>query len=220
LLIDTVNVAVLIYSDAKRVSMNRDQFCRVYSSVIPPAICDLICEQAMASGFESARLYRSHNDQPVDASIRSAKLVMWNSLHWTAGLLRHYADLANAEQWSFVTSTSQGAQFAQYDIGDWFDWHKDEFPTSITSNESEIWAGLNRKLTIVLNLSSPQDYDGGELQFKDTYGREFVDPKASERGRAKGSIFVFPSYILHRVTKVTSGQRCSLTSWIVGPPFR
>jgi len=37
--------------------------------------------------------------------------------------------------------------------------------------------------------------------------------------KEKGTIICFPSYIIHRVSKVTKGQRRSLVLWIHGPPF-
>jgi predicted 2-oxoglutarate/Fe(II)-dependent dioxygenase YbiX len=36
----------------------------------------------------------------------------------------------------------------------------------------------------------------------------------------KGSICVFPSFVWHRVTPVTSGTRYSLVIWNIGHPFK
>jgi PKHD-type hydroxylase len=38
--------------------------------------------------------------------------------------------------------------------------------------------------------------------------------------RQKGSALLFPSYMLHRVTPVTSGTRKSLVLWVGGNPYR
>lgn len=38
--------------------------------------------------------------------------------------------------------------------------------------------------------------------------------------RDKGTVIIFPSYILHRVTPVTKGVRKSLAVWISGPRFK
>ena len=36
----------------------------------------------------------------------------------------------------------------------------------------------------------------------------------------KGSVLLFPSYILHRVTPIKSGVRRTLVNWISGPHFK
>lgn len=69
-----------------------------------------------------------------------------------------------------------------------------------------------RKLSIVLNLSSPADYEGGDLEFRD------LTQKSAPRDQ--GHLHAFPSWAAHRVTPVTKGIRRSLVGWIAGPPFR
>ena len=36
----------------------------------------------------------------------------------------------------------------------------------------------------------------------------------------KGKLFLFPSFILHRVKPITKGERNSLVAWITGPNFK
>ena len=36
----------------------------------------------------------------------------------------------------------------------------------------------------------------------------------------KGDIVVFPSYLMHRVTPVTRGERYSLVAWACGEQFK
>jgi predicted 2-oxoglutarate/Fe(II)-dependent dioxygenase YbiX len=38
--------------------------------------------------------------------------------------------------------------------------------------------------------------------------------------REKGTAIVFPSFINHRITKITKGTRRSIVGWITGPPYR
>lgn len=72
---------------------------------------------------------------------------------------------------------------------------------------------LIRKLSFTLQLSDPSDYVGGDLCLH--FGDE---PKIMRRDR--GYVAVFPSWVLHEVTPVTSGSRYSLVSWITGKPFQ
>lgn len=95
-------------------------------------------------------------------------------------------------------------QLARYDADDqgFFRWHADT-----TSND------LTRKISIILPLSEPADYEGGVLEFNEN-GATFRPPQRA------GAPIMFPSWLLHRVTPVTRGRRYSLVAWIRGPAWR
>jgi PKHD-type hydroxylase len=71
-----------------------------------------------------------------------------------------------------------------------------------------------RKLSVVILLSDPKKFEGGE----------FCLYNGSEKGivfeKKQGKLIVFPSYMLHEVKPVTSGERNSLVAWITGPNFK
>ncbi len=74
-----------------------------------------------------------------------------------------------------------------------------------------------RKMSIIVLLSDPDDYEGGNVLFQDylaTDENEMVYPKT------KGTILFFPSFLRHAVTPVTKGERKSLVLWVHGKPFR
>jgi PKHD-type hydroxylase len=76
--------------------------------------------------------------------------------------------------------------------------------------------GLNirvRKLSLVIQLSDEEDYVGGNLELK--FGKEPVI-----LSKKRGTMLLFPYYVLHRVTPVTEGTRYSLVSWVTGPAFK
>jgi PKHD-type hydroxylase len=79
-----------------------------------------------------------------------------------------------------------------------------------------IGSGLERKLSVTVNLSDPGDYEGGDLQFLNGTGQLLTQSELRERG----SVVVFPSTLGHRVTPITSGVRYALVGWMVGPPLR
>tara|TARA_R110002167_G_scaffold47967_1_gene141770 strand:- start:69060 stop:69740 length:681 start_codon:yes stop_codon:yes gene_type:complete len=66
---------------------------------------------------------------------------------------------------------------------------------------------IRTDLSATLFLSDPQDYDGGELLVDDTYGAHKVKLSA-------GSMILYPSTSLHRVTPVTRGMRLASFFWI------
>ena len=92
---------------------------------------------------------------------------------------------------------------SRYEVGGHFDWHKDHGKGEISV----------RKLTLVIQLSHPEDYEGGDLEF---LGEKTSEPELKEYGTA----VIFPSFVYHRVAPITSGQRTSLVCWISGTPFR
>ena len=93
-------------------------------------------------------------------------------------------------------------QFTCYGPGQYFGWHVD-IGGDITSL---------RKLSLTIQLSEPDAYQGGDLHF---HGAAEM-PQA----RAQGTAVSFPSYLAHEVSPVTAGLRRSLVAWAYGPAYR
>lgn len=74
--------------------------------------------------------------------------------------------------------------------------------------------GRDRKLSIVIQLSDHDDYEGGYFKFKE------VQTPLIKDFLVKGSVLVFPSYLVHSVSPVTKGVRKSLVAWFEGPNWR
>lgn len=113
----------------------------------------------------------------------------------------------NRDDFGFeISDFGESAQAARYtaENAGHFDWHSDI--------GSGTWAA-KRKLTVVVQLSAPADYDGGGLELR-------PDSHVQELPRRRGTALIFPSFTLHRVTPVSRGQRWSLTLWAHGPGFR
>jgi PKHD-type hydroxylase len=76
--------------------------------------------------------------------------------------------------------------------------------------------GINmsvRKLSISIQLTDPEEYEGGELYL-------YVDDKGDVMDKAQGTLIMFPSYVLHEVMPVTKGERNSLVTWVTGKQFK
>jgi PKHD-type hydroxylase len=100
-----------------------------------------------------------------------------------------------------ISGFNEELQFTEYETGGVYNAHIDKQLRERV-----------RKLTVVVQLSDPLDYEGGDLEL--IFGDE---GKALPRDR--GMLLLFPSYVLHRVTPVTSGTRHTLVGWITGKPF-
>lgn len=69
------------------------------------------------------------------------------------------------------------------------------------------------KLTAILNLSENK-FTGGEFDL-------FVNgPIRIPQIDNPGAMLVFPSFIPHRVNPVTTGQRITLSRWVIGPTWK
>ena len=110
----------------------------------------------------------------------------------------------NNDIFNFNITELYKIQYTEYDesYNGHYDWHVD-------AGNGE---NSRRKLSIIVQLSDPCEYEGGELQLFDE-----GEPKICDK--TKGTIIIFPSYLLHRVTPVTKGTRRSLVTWAVGPKF-
>jgi PKHD-type hydroxylase len=71
-----------------------------------------------------------------------------------------------------------------------------------------------RKLSISIQLTNHEEYEGGELILYDG-GEEGVTMH-----KTQGTLVIFPSYVLHEVMPVTKGERNSLVTWVTGNQFK
>ena len=97
----------------------------------------------------------------------------------------------------------EGFQFTRYDA-----------PSGFYGMHIDRYIGGNvRKLSLTIQLSSAEEYEGGELALQ--FGKE---PEIMDK--QQGKLIVFPSYVLHEVRPVSKGIRYSLVAWVTGEPFK
>jgi PKHD-type hydroxylase len=77
----------------------------------------------------------------------------------------------------------------------------------------KIFNSLVRKLSIVIQLTDPKEYEGCDLQILDS-------GESQTMIRDQGTVIAFPSYVLHEVKPLISGTRYSLVAWVGGPNFK
>lgn len=174
--------------------------------------------------------------------VRDTK-ISWLNQTWIYDLFHPYIQIANKMTgWNWDWDYSETAQFTQYNKGQFYGWHQDsdsdpyeQFDQTrhayITNVQGEKiskenrytmnpnYVGKIRKLSLTCNLSDPDSYDGGNLQF-DFGCRSAVQYHTCTEIRPRGNIIVFPSELWHQVTPVTRGTRYSLVMWCLGRPFK
>ena len=154
--------------------------------------------------------------------------------HWIAGFLWHYVHKANRENFLYdISHIDAGSlQFTKYGEGEFYNWHSDvasrdyyepqvKNPSSKSSGNKKLQEDfLNlsseyvRKLSFTLQLSDPDDYEGGNIQFIDDENKSFMAP------RQRGAMILFDARTQHRVLKVKKGVRRSIVGWVLGPRWK
>jgi PKHD-type hydroxylase len=164
------------------------------------------CEKIITIGTRNLEDALVNAENSLDHEIRKSK-VSWISAgvetNWIFQRLTDTITSINAQYFKFdLWGMAEGLQFTKYEApGGKYNPHIDS-----------MYKGRIRKLSITVQLSDPEDYEGGELIINN--GGELVMDK--KQGRA----ILFPSYMMHGVKPVTKGTRYSLVVWITGPQFK
>ena len=181
---------------------------------IPTSICNAIIEEGEQQSLFDGSIF---GEEAIDFTKRKSKIA-WLRERWLQNLFWPYIVEANKEAgWNFVIDRFESFQYTTYIApDDHYTWHVDMSEKPQLSNGEM----LMRKLSMSVQLSPPSAYEGGELQQGIINWRAAtIEPKTLDNASAQGSIIVFPSFVLHKVTPVVEGKRSSLVGWVVGPPF-
>lgn len=174
--------------------------------IIPSAFSDDQIKKIIETANNNFLLNAStlYSQKPSD-KIRRSK-ICWLSDEWIKSLLWDYILKANKKTFEINVQNKSEVQFTEYRFEEngHYDWHHD-----VNWNGQE---GVDRKLSITVQLSDENEYNGGNFQFDEL--------KTNTNFKSKGTIIIFPSYLRHRVTPVTSGVRKSLVAWFSGPQWR
>ncbi len=167
--------------------------------------CDKIIEQLEKLPKEDA--LTGSGDDSKKSAYRVSE-VSWvpfeKEYDWIYNRISELAKVANKEMWNYdIWGYQDSLQYTNYyENGGHYDWHADLGP------------GMsNRKLSCVVQLTNPDELEGGDLQMN--VGSRIVTPE-----KAKGNVTFFSSFTLHRVTPLTKGNRKTLVTWLAGPNLR
>lgn len=127
-----------------------------------------------------------------------ARLTLIQKLQWHAGVV-------NRDKFQMEIDFFHPLQYTRYQLNQHYDWHCD--------HDEGQEAEFHRKLSAVLMVTGPDQYEGGELELNLSGNPDkplVLKPEA-------GTIVFFRSSVPHRVRPVTAGDRHSVVMWAMGP---
>lgn len=155
--------------------------------------CDSILNKCMSELTLSNGTVRGGQ---LDIESRKSSVAFLNDLGFLNDRLRNIL-VDSIKVKGFEVSGIQDFQFTEYTAGGYYNWHRD------SSIDNPIFS--DRFYSTVIQLSDK--YTEGELQLS-------IDGEEITLKRGLGTLYMFPSYTLHRVTPIESGVRYSLVNWI------
>jgi PKHD-type hydroxylase len=189
--------------------------------VFPDLIDAPTCERLIAHGLgldqEDGVVRKGAVGQQRKTSIS------WMREDWVYDLVQPWVNRANKQaNWNFDVERMQSLQFGVYADGGHYDWHFDMSGRVYGENDAVApeFHGLLRKLSFSLMLNEGTEYEGGDLELELGLPTDDVRIEMPNKERKRGTMVVFPSFVPHRVTPVTSGVRYSLVGWSCGKPWR
>ncbi len=123
-----------------------------------------------------------------------------DDFNWIYDRVSHYVREVNRQCFRFKIRHLTDLQILEYENTGFYGTHVD-VGTGETSR---------RKLSLVVFLTPPEEYEGGELVMK---------PWFTPVSQTQGAAVFFPSYIPHEITPVTRGVRHTLVTWVLGPSY-
>ena len=127
---------------------------------------------------------------------------------WLQDKMFQMVNIVNDNVFKFhIDGCDDELKLIEYKENGFYGWHTDfnagEFST--------------RKLTGIIQLTDPSEYEGGDVQFgiQDKNTKEWYTME-----KKKGSLTIFPTFLSHNVTPVTKGKRHVIQELFVGDHFR
>jgi PKHD-type hydroxylase len=174
--------------------------CIFFDNFISPKECDELVQYCDMKPLRSGSTFKKMD------GIRESDIA-WLSPEEKPELFNTVMQsIHNSNYWNYdVYGFAEPAQYTVYDSSIHQDahygWHTDTGPKN-----------NHRKISMIINLSDPSDYEGGEVKIEYCNNTNPLPHK--------GSAIIFPSFLHHEVKTVTEGVRKSLVFWIAGPKLR
>ena len=169
------------------------------------------CNQLIKEGSKDLKIGVVNDNLTPEFNVRKSKVNFLDYDGPVGSLLKRTADVLRSCSIKFFGSyinNFEDIQYAEYKKGDYFKWHQD-----VSSSKN---THINRDMSASLILSKKSDYKGGSLQFllpENILNEDNKIKPHDAQNQEQGTLIVFPSLLIHRVTKILSGKRSSLILW-------
>ena len=189
----------------KRPSLNlpvQDMQQWSYTDILTKEACDSLIKLYSGSAVPKEPPVIGTGTGAIDKSIRNVERVLLPTYKDIGGRLAAAGLAANHQNWKFDITHANQAEFLIYPAGGRYQSHTDTF---LAHSED------CRKLTVLAFLND--DFKGGKFYLQNGHQR-FYPPQS------KGTVLVFPSFLMHGVEDIEEGTRYSVVCWMVGKFFR
>lgn len=180
-----------------------------------PEECDQIIQEAIKLPENFATL--GEESIPADKNFRRS-MVRWidymtnPEFTWLYHKFWQLEVAINKDWFGFNVTSLPPIQFTEYD---------ESYQGEYKSHQDVFWLtqkNSHRKVSLILQLTDPSEYEGGVLNFE-RIGTYPSDGDKIEM-KKRGTVIAFPSFIYHRLEPVTKGRRHSLVGWFEGPRWQ
>ena len=173
-----------------------------YTDILTKEACDSLIKLYSGSAVPKEPPVIGTGTGAIDKSIRNVERVLLPTYKDIGGRLAAAGLAANHHNWKFDITHANQAEFLIYPAGGRYQSHTDTF---LAHGED------CRKLTVLAFLND--DFKGGKFYLQNGHQR-FYPPQS------KGTVLVFPSFLMHGVEDIEEGTRYSVVCWMVGKFFR
>ena len=177
--------------------------------------CDFISHHCSTLKLKEGEEYNKYSHIPQQ---RRANIAFIDTItHETQWLYEKFNNIIahyNDSHFDYDITGYDYMQYAKYGVGDKHDFHMD-LPMGTRMLDYYLTECF-RKLSVILLLSEPGvDFEGGNFEIN-----HFSEQFPNNANMRKGTVLIFPSFMLHRVAPITSGIRQTISVWPIGPKFR
>lgn len=173
-----------------------------YTDVLTSEACDLLVKTYTNPLVTKEPPVIGSGNGKIDKAIRNVERVMLPTYKDLGGRLAAVGLAANFHHWKFDITHANQAEFLIYPAGGRYRSHVDTF----LSHSDDC-----RKLTVLAFLND--DFKGGKFYIQNGHEKHYPP-------QSKGTVLVFPSFLVHGVEDVEEGTRYSAVCWMVGKFFR
>lgn len=157
-------------------------------NILTESECNLIIKDL--TSFSNARVYNKDGNFIIDKEIRNVLECRIPLPNWFEDKIKLFLYENGYE----IQKSINFYAFLKYTQGCYFKQHTD----------SKKFGNSNRKVTVIVELSDREDYQGGEF---------ILDSKLVEKN--KGDAILFNYHDLHELKEVISGDRISFVGWVL-----